>query len=915
MIKRTEASLLAQTNLICKNVVTGVTLKLIDLNIAWQPSTQYKIIIQDGLVREQTGNQMPLPGNDNFQSFTTNPPLEFILTVPRDGYSNDLTPSDPVVNNTEIAIQYNRDGFTSGLQGEGNRSDYIEFYDPDARVKLFIEEPSGPDTLVYSFSTSDPRFPTLGLAQVSIRLNVTGLMREDTRYYITIDQGLFIDKDGFISQPFDGRTEVLELDGLLDAIGAFTTADATLYPVLTADLLENTLIEIIGGFFKETTETYSMNFLQSSNVNGIYRSQVQITDAFNASCVATLDVDAISINVSTFSLNTALTYVNAEGYANLQSSFKMEFVVELGENLFTSQFTISKAQARAIFRPSPALFSAFSISKADFGFLKQGNADLTSTSSLGCELESTGVASMVLDYGFTVDSYTGVNVGQDIKLNLFGTVNATVEFIYNNGTKDIITRTTPGIVSFTPNYNLWTYKVVIKGTVTQFGAHPSVAPEGHQGLGAVARWGDLGLEKIPFFAWKVAKGFTSVAPGASNAFTSSSLWYLDPKGLPSTITDLDYALFNYQPAPITEANITGRGYTFASVASAVSDWDTSNVTTMRYTFGRVVSGISTSNVLTGMDLSSWDTSNVTSMRGMFMGCNTGPSGLQNWNTGNVTNMSIMFGGGGVWLENTAPGNARLETDPVSGLLMADRAINFNTNISLWDTSKVTTMEGMFCGQTSFQQPIGSWNTANVTNMKGMFNGSVFNQPIDSWNVSKVTDMSYMFGVLDSYSNSASALRFRQNINSWDVSKVTNMSYMFAGISFNQPLNNWDTSSVTNMGHMFELSGFNQDITTWNTSNVTSMRAMFGSAFAFNQPIARNGNQWNTGKVTDMSYMFQRRFVVNDHPFNQDISNWCVSLLPQFLPGGILNPAIDGFGGNQNMPTAYLPQWGTCPGGL
>ena len=45
---------------------------------------------------------------------------------------------------------------------------------------------------------------------------------------------------------------------------------------------------------------------------------------------------------------------------------------------------------------------------------------------------------------------------------------------------------------------------------------------------------------------------------------------------------------------------------------------------------------------------------------------------------------------------------------------------FNQDISSWDVSSVTSMEGMFAGATSFNQNISSWDVSNVTNMDRCF---------------------------------------------------------------------------------------------------------------------------------------------------------------------------------------------------
>ena len=43
------------------------------------------------------------------------------------------------------------------------------------------------------------------------------------------------------------------------------------------------------------------------------------------------------------------------------------------------------------------------------------------------------------------------------------------------------------------------------------------------------------------------------------------------------------------------------------------------------------------------------------------------------------------------------------------------------------------------------EAVGGWDTSKVTTMLGMFGSARrFNQPLDEWNTSAVTDMSYMF---------------------------------------------------------------------------------------------------------------------------------------------------------------------------
>jgi len=56
-----------------------------------------------------------------------------------------------------------------------------------------------------------------------------------------------------------------------------------------------------------------------------------------------------------------------------------------------------------------------------------------------------------------------------------------------------------------------------------------------------------------------------------------------------------------------------------------------------------------------------------------------------------------------------------------------------------------TLEFMFGGAESFNQPLNDWNVSNVDNMSRMFfNAESFNQPLNDWNVSNVTNMDWIF---------------------------------------------------------------------------------------------------------------------------------------------------------------------------
>lgn len=126
----------------------------------------------------------------------------------------------------------------------------------------------------------------------------------------------------------------------------------------------------------------------------------------------------------------------------------------------------------------------------------------------------------------------------------------------------------------------------------------------------------------------------------------------------------------------------------------------------------------------------------------------------------------------------------------------------------------------FYGAKEFNGDISKWDVSQVTNMNGLFtNASKFNGDISGWDVSNVTVMSNMF---------ADAWLFNQNIGMWNVSRVRNMNAMFlSAYSFNQDISQWKVGNVSNMSSMFSYSGFRGDISSWCVSKITMEPTDFG----------------------------------------------------------------------------------------
>ena len=173
------------------------------------------------------------------------------------------------------------------------------------------------------------------------------------------------------------------------------------------------------------------------------------------------------------------------------------------------------------------------------------------------------------------------------------------------------------------------------------------------------------------------------------------------------------------------------------------------------------------------------------------------------------------------------------------------------NLSNFDTSKVTNMEGMFAGMSNLSTlNLSNFDTSQVTSMEGMFGNipSLINLNLSNFNTSKVTNMDSMFVGMHSLTN--------LDLSNFDTSQVTNMYYMFSDISNLATLNlsSFDTSNVTNMSYMFSYMNnlTTLNISNFNTSKVTDMEGMFTDMFKLTSLSISN---FDTSNVTNMSFMF------------------------------------------------------------
>ena len=156
------------------------------------------------------------------------------------------------------------------------------------------------------------------------------------------------------------------------------------------------------------------------------------------------------------------------------------------------------------------------------------------------------------------------------------------------------------------------------------------------------------------------------------------------------------------------------------------------------------------------------------------------------------------------------------------------------DISNWNTSKATSMQGMFKNCNVLESlNLSSFDTSSVTNMNSMFYycRALTSLDLSNFDTSKVTNMVYTFSECSSLTSI--------NLSSFNTSSVTNMNSMFAGCLVLESLNlsSFNTSSVTNMSSMFNNCRKlkHLDIRNFDFTNVTNYSNMFGTSGVYLVP--------------------------------------------------------------------------------
>ncbi|AGJ90622.1 BspA family leucine-rich repeat surface protein [Mycoplasma putrefaciens] len=249
--------------------------------------------------------------------------------------------------------------------------------------------------------------------------------------------------------------------------------------------------------------------------------------------------------------------------------------------------------------------------------------------------------------------------------------------------------------------------------------------------------------------------------------------------------------------------------------TGIEQWNTSNIVSMQSAF---------KNSSFNGDLSNWDTSNVIDMSHMFANSSFNNQSITNWDTSKVFYMNHMF-------NNAKAFNQNINT----------KQVNVNgKNYNAWDTSSVRRINSMFESAEMFNQSIDKWNITWVEDITKLFkNAKKFNQDMITkkikvgnkeymtWDTARITSLEGMFW---------GATSFNGNIENWNTIKVENLDNIFRDAeSFNR-----DISSDIQSTRMHPSLPKKDHYIAWEVKNVKTINFGFFNAKSFSK-ILKNWN--------------------------------------------------------------------------
>ena len=157
--------------------------------------------------------------------------------------------------------------------------------------------------------------------------------------------------------------------------------------------------------------------------------------------------------------------------------------------------------------------------------------------------------------------------------------------------------------------------------------------------------------------------------------------------------------------------------TIATMFASMTNIDTIDISNFNVTKCTILQNLFLRSSVKHIIANGLDTSNIENFNGTFRECRSLASlDIRGWSTPSATDLSMMF----------------------ANIPIADGDFNGLRDLASWDTSKVENFGRTF-NSVNFNPDLTNWNTDSATNMDVMITDSVnFNRDVSGWNITQVT---------------------------------------------------------------------------------------------------------------------------------------------------------------------------------
>lgn len=176
----------------------------------------------------------------------------------------------------------------------------------------------------------------------------------------------------------------------------------------------------------------------------------------------------------------------------------------------------------------------------------------------------------------------------------------------------------------------------------------------------------------------------------------------------------------------------------------------------------------------------------------------------------------------------------------------------NVDLTMISPKNETTLKNLFDSINIVNLNVSNWDTSNITSLNGVFSSMPNLESVEcaDWNVSNVTSFYATFDGLRSLKN--------VNISKWDTTKSTSFDWFFSN---NNSLLQLDVSNLKtqNCSSFYSMFGachslLQLDVSKFNMANARTTHSMFGYCVSFTSLDISN---FDLSHVKDIDYMFRR----------------------------------------------------------